>query len=53
MTANPHPHRPTGRTVGIVGAALGLVAAGTAVGVAVTRVGGRFRRRHVGTAGLV
>ncbi|WP_222269115.1 alpha/beta fold hydrolase [Modestobacter marinus] len=37
MTAYPHPHRPTGRTVGIVGAALGLAAAGTAVGVAVTR----------------
>ncbi|MGY2081094.1 alpha/beta fold hydrolase [Modestobacter sp. SYSU DS0657] len=41
--ANRHPHqvhhlhRPSGRTVGLVGAVLGLAAAGTAVGVTATR----------------
>jgi pimeloyl-ACP methyl ester carboxylesterase len=37
MNGYPHLHRPAGRTVGIVGAVLGLAAAGTAVGVTVTR----------------
>ncbi len=48
MTAHPHLHRPTGRTVGIVGAVLGLAAAGTAVGVTVTRAAtGRIRAERV------
>ena len=37
----PAPKSSRGHTAGIVGAVVGLAAAGTAVGVAVTRIAGR------------
>ena len=40
MTKDPHSTHHLGRAAGLIGAAVGLAAAGTAVGVAVTRSAG-------------
>ena len=48
------PKHSRGRVAGVVGAVLGLAAAGTAVGVAVTRIAGRrVRAAELGPAGDV
>jgi len=52
-TSSPAKHS-RGRVAGVVGAVLGLAAAGTAVGVAVTRIAGRrVRAAELGPAGDV